>query len=237
MILVTGAKGFIGQKLVMALEEIQKGSVFGIDIQDGMNLLSCPLPPEEDIDFIYHLAAQTSVESSWQDPLHDLDNVRMTARLVKEYPNTKIIHASSCAVINPKSPYGFSKKCAAEYLIYFHENHVNLVFPNIYGYGSKSVVDIFKESKEITIYGDGLQTRDFVHVDDIIKAMVLARNWIQGGYMLGSEKSTSVLALAQATKKNIYHAPARKEEREMIVPNISMDNWKPIVNVFEYLKG
>ena len=76
MILITGHKGWIGSKLYQELPD-----AVGVDFREGMNLLTCDLP--ENIDLIYHLAAQSSVESSWHDPLHDLDNIRITARLVK----------------------------------------------------------------------------------------------------------------------------------------------------------
>ena len=73
--LITGHKGFIGSRLFKRLKAV------GIDIKNGHNLITTELP--KDIDIIYHLAAQSSVEASWHDPIHDMDNLRMTARLVK----------------------------------------------------------------------------------------------------------------------------------------------------------
>ena len=175
MILITGHRGLIGSRLYSALP----GDT-GIDLQDGQNLLTCDLP--EDVDTIYHLAAQTSVEASWHDPLHDLDNIRITVRLVHAYPNAKIIYANSCASIDKASPYGFSKWAAGEYIKTFHKNYVQCIFPNIYGEGSKSVVDIFKGKEEVTIFGDGKQTRDYVHVDDIVAGLILAKDWPVGDY-------------------------------------------------------
>ena len=93
MILVTGHKGFIGSKLFAKLD-----GATGIDIREGMNLLTCLLP--RDVDVVYHLAAQSSVESSWYDTLHDLDNIRITARIAHAYPNAKIIYANSCAPVD-----------------------------------------------------------------------------------------------------------------------------------------
>ena len=181
---------------------------------------------------IYHLAAQSSVEASWKDPVHDMDNIRMTARLVKEYPNARIVYANSCASMDKSSPYGFSKWAAGEYLKYFHTNYVNCIFPNIYGPGSRSVVDIFKGQNEVTIYGDGEQTRDYVHVDDIVEGLVKAKDWEVCEYFLGSGKSLSVLDLAE--DKYVNFAPARKEAREVIVPNTT-PNWEPKIDVFSYL--
>lgn len=227
MILVTGHTGFIGSRLFRKLEAI------GVDVREGNNLLTCDLP--KDIDVIYHLAAQSSVESSWHDPLHDLDNIRLTARLVKEYPDAKIIYANSCASMNVSSPYGFSKWASGEYLGHFHRNYVSCIFPNIYGddINGKSVVDLFRGREHVTVFGDGLQTRDYVHVDDIVEGLLKAQNWPVGEYLMGSGISTNVLELAQ--DKSITFAPARKEDREVVVPNTTPD-WVPKYKVLEYMK-
>lgn len=224
MILVTGHKGFIGSRLFRKIDAI------GIDLQEGHNLLTCDLP---EVDTIYHLAAQSSVEASWTDPVHDADNLRMTIRLAQNYPKAKIIFANSAAGQKPvSSPYGFSKYASAEYLRLFHHNSVICTFPNVYGPGSRSVVDIFKSQERITIFGDGEQTRDYVHVDDIIKGLLKAKNWSPGEYFMGSGVSTNVLQLAEG--KIAYFAPARKEARESLIPNTTPD-WNPTINVQEYL--
>jgi UDP-glucose 4-epimerase len=225
MILISGHMGFIGSLLLKKLE-----GAIGIDVREGMNLLTCDLP--KDIDVVYHLAAQSSVESSWYDPLHDLDNIRITARLVKEYPNAKIIYANSCASLEASSPYGFSKKVSGDYLKTFHTNYVSCIFPNIYGLGSRSVVDIFKGKPKVTIFGDGEQIRDYVHVDDIVDGLVKAKDWSTGEYFMGSESGTTVNQLAKG--KMIKYAPARKEMREIIVKNTT-PNWRAETEVLKYI--
>lgn len=226
MILVTGNKGMIGSRLFARLGK----KAVGVDLKEGKNLLTCDLP---EAGVIYHLAAQSSVEASWSDPVHDMDNLRMTARLVKEYPNAKIIYANSAAAVGPKSPYGFSKKVSGDYLKTFHRDYVILTFPNVYGEkGGKSVVDIFKENDEVTIYGDGKQLRDYVHVDDIVEGMILAKDLPVGEYSMGSGIPTSVLQLAEG--KTVRFAPPRKEARESLIPN-TMPSWKPKISVIDYL--
>ena len=230
MILITGHKGFIGTRLTERLADF---GIVGIDIREGMNLISCSLPNDFDVEVVYHLAAQSDVAASWKDPVHDMDNIRMTARLVKRYPHTKIIYANSAATLPPiSSPYGFSKWASAEYLKTFHNDYIVCTFPNIYGEGSRSVVDIFKKLDSVTIYGDGLQTRDYVHVDDIVEGLVKAKDWPKGEYQMGSGKSTTVLELAKG--KVIHHEPGRKEARECIMRNDTPD-WKPKINVHDYL--
>lgn len=227
MILITGHKGFIGSHLVKKLGD----GVIGIDIKDGQNLLTCELP--KDIKVIYHLAAQSQVEPSWHDPLHDLDNIRITARLVKEYPNARIIYANSCASMNVSSPYGFSKKMSGEYIKAFHKDYVSLVFPNIYGPESHSVVDIFKGKEKVPVFGDGKAIRDYVHVEDLVTGMWQSQRWPTGEYFMGSGKGTSVLELAAG--REIQFLPARIEDREVIVPNTT-PNWKPVIDVLAYIQ-
>lgn len=217
--------GYIGSLLY------KKVGGIGIDVREGRNLLTCYLP--DDITLVYHLAAQSDVQASWEDPVHDAQNLAMTARLVKKYPRAKIVYANSCAAINRNSPYGFSKWASAEYLKKFHTNSVICVFPNIYGGASRSVVDTFKSKAEVTVYGDGKQTRDYVHVDDIVAGLVKAARWSPGEYFMGSGISTNVLQLAQG--KEITFAPERQEDREVEVPNTTPD-WRITQHVNEYMK-
>ena len=226
--LITGSEGFIGKKLAQRV-----GSHLAIDLQKGTNLLTCSLPSEASVGTIYHLAAQASVEPSWIDPVNDSLNLPMTVRLAREYPNRKIVYAQSCASKNPQSsPYAFSKWAAGEYLKKFHHNTVICVFPNIYGPGSRSVVDIFKATDKVVVYGDGEQLRDYVHVYDIVSGLLKAKDWKPGTYYMGSGRATSVLDLAKG--KDITFAPARREARESLVPNTT-PNWEPTLDVFDYL--
>lgn len=226
VILVTGSRGAIGTKLVSKL-----GNVLEISRRElGTDLMTCDLP---DADIVFHLAAQTSVENSWKDPVHDSYNFNMMVRLVQRYPNAKIIYAQSGASLEASSPYGFSKKVAGDYLKKFHNNYVITVFPNIFGTG-RSVADFFKAGYEVFIYGDGSSIRDYVHVDDIVDGLVKAQDWPVGEYLMGSEKGISVKELAKG--KKIIYQPARKEMKESILKNTT-PNWKPTINVIDYIYG
>lgn len=225
MILVTGHKGAIGSKLFKKIGDV------GIDLLDGQDLLTCELP--ENIDLIYHLAAHSSVENSWKDPMRDMQNLLTTVRLSTHYPNAKIIYAGSAAAEDPKSPYGFSKRAAQDYLEKFHKDYAITVFPNVYGTG-RSVVDIFKDRKKVDIFGDGLQARDYVYIEDIVDGLLKAKDWKKGKYYMGTGKATTVLNLAKG--KTINWLPARKESRRSVLKNTTPD-WFHNIEVKNYIKN
>lgn len=222
-ILLTGHRGFLGSRLSREIDAV------GIDLKDGLNLLTCDLP---EANVIYHLAAQSSVEASWNDPTHDADNLKMLVRLVHWYPDAKIIYTNSAAAIDQASPYGFSKWACAEYLKRFHSNYVICTLPNVYGPGSRSVVDVFKDKEEVTIYGTGEHVRDYVHIDDIIRGLVKAKNWKPGEYQLGSGIPTTVLQLAEG--KIVEFKDERQEAEESVLVNSTPD-WNHTISVMDYL--
>ena len=156
----------------------------------------------EGMDAVVHLAAHTSVVESLENPEEDWDiNVNGTLNLLEACRHNKVdrfILASSNAVVGeqappisetkvpqPLSPYGASK-LAGEALCsaYYHSfglKTISLRFANVYGPYSEhktSVIARFmnwaKEGKPLIIYGDGDQTRDFVHANDICQAIHLA---------------------------------------------------------------
>jgi UDP-glucose 4-epimerase len=114
----------------------------------------------------------------------------------------------------PLSPYGVSKKAVIDYLVAYRELHAlefsALALANVYGprqdpHGEAGVVAIFAErivrGEDVTVYGDGEQTRDFVFVDDVVDAFVRAAT--RGGGLVcnigtGSETSVNDLLATMA---------------------------------------
>jgi UDP-glucose 4-epimerase len=114
----------------------------------------------------------------------------------------------------PLSPYGVSKKAVIDYLVAYRELHAlefsALALANVYGprqdpHGEAGVVAIFAErivrGQDVTVYGDGEQTRDFVFVDDVVDAFVRAAT--RGGGLVcnigtGSETSVNDLLATMA---------------------------------------
>lgn len=161
------------------------------------------LEAAEGMDVIVHLAANTGVQPSIEDPRKDcLTNVIGTLNFLEAARHRgvrRFVFASSGGTVigdgeppiheemvpHPKSPYGASKSACEGYLSAYHGSFgidtVALRFGNVYGPGSShknSVVATFVRNalggRTLEIYGDGVQTRDFVYIDDLIDAIVLA---------------------------------------------------------------
>ena len=133
----------------------------------------------------------------------------------------------------PLSPYGVAKKAVGDYLVAYRSLHglefTALALANVYGprqdpHGEAGVVAIFAgrllAGEPCTVFGDGLQTRDFVYVDDVVDAFVRAADRGSGVLCnIGTAVETSVLHLyevmaAAAGRPDAapVHAPARPGE-------------------------
>lgn len=149
----------------------------------------------QNIDVVIHLAALTDVSESILDPEGYIEtNVYGTQNLLRSAKKNgvkKFIFASSNAVtgnaimpvsekslVNPISPYGKTKLEGERLCNYFSKDieTVILRFSNVYGpYGEhkNSVVSKFIRSfmagNEVMIYSNGEQTRDFIHVKDLVR--------------------------------------------------------------------
>lgn len=228
------------------------------------------------MDGVVHLAAHTTVIDSIQDPLHDYAiNVGGTLNLLlscRDHGIGRFVFASSNAPIGentppideskparPLSPYGASKLAGEGYCSAFHGSYglgtVILRFANVYGPRSThkgSVVAKFIKdalsSGRLTIYGDGLQTRDFIYVEDLCRAILAALTSDVGGetFQIASGTETTILDLAHRIQAafpdrriEIVHEGQRAGE---IIRNYSsiakaqkMLGWSPQVSLDEGL--
>jgi len=134
----------------------------------------------------------------------------------------------------PLSPYGIEKLTIDKYLNYYYQvfslPYVSLRLANIYGprqnsKGEAGVVAIFCDKmlsgEQPIIYGDGNQTRDFVFVDDVVEANLLAMQKDKMGiYNIGTAKETDINTifrkLKKLTKSNCkkIHSPAKTGEQK-----------------------
>jgi UDP-glucose 4-epimerase len=167
---------------------------------------------------------------------------------------------------DPESPYAISKLSAEYYLAYFGRVHnlesAAVRFGNVYGprqdpHGEAGVVAIFcgrvLKNKPLTIFGDGSQTRDYVYVGDVARAVYLAatkplpeRGRLDArAFNIGTGKGTSVIDLAKrlqeaaGTKAKIEFAPHRPGEQQESFVNVDKARevlgWAPSVTLSEGL--
>jgi len=186
----------------------------------------------QDMDIVVHLAANTGVAPSVADPRMDcVTNVLGTFNYLEaaRVNNVKrFVFASSGAPAgeceppiheelppHPVSPYGASKLagegyCSAYYRTFGVET-VALRFSNVYGPLSskkESVVAKFIKKamagEPLEIYGDGSQTRDFLYIDDLIRAVRLAGATPDIGgetFQIAAAKETTVVEIADRLKQ------------------------------------
>ena len=158
---------------------------------------------ELNLDYVFHEAAQAGVRASWgkEFQVYVKDNILVTQKLLEDCLDSnikKLVFASSSSIYGdvnelpihedilpkPVSPYGVTK-LAAENLCYLYwKNYkiptISLRYFTVYGPRQRPDMAINKfvnaiiKGKEIIIYGDGNQTRDFTYISDVINANVLA---------------------------------------------------------------
>ena len=157
------------------------------------------------------------------------------------YGEPEALPASEDTPIEPLSAYGVAKYCVENYLNYFKRlygiERVILRYANVYGprqdpLGEAGVVAIFTgkilKGEKPVIYGDGAQTRDYIYVEDVVEANVLALNGKEGVYNIGTGKETSINELIEIFSKvlgreiKLEYAPPRKGE----IRRISLDGEK-----------
>ena len=150
-----GANGFIGRHLLPKLSDYNV-------ICGGYNEL-----PETIPDYIIHLAAVTTTSDSFIPELFD-SNIVYTKQIMS-IP-TRIIYASSTSAAELTNPYAYTKRYIEHLAI--GKNATGLRFFNIYGHGNnKGIVKAALEKDRLIING-GQQVRDFIYIDDAVRAII-----------------------------------------------------------------
>jgi len=222
-ILVTGGAGFIGSHIcdlligeghrLFVIDNLSAGSpenlnklvkFYNIDLGDCEKVRQ--VFSDNNIEAVYHCAAQIDVRKSVEDPVNDArENILNTLKLLEIcsefhiwhfifsstggaiYGNAKIPNSEEMDAM-PVSPYGCAKLAIEKYLNYFHEvrglQFTILRYSNVYGprqnsRGEAGVIAIFIDAMlrgKPPIIYGGNQTRDFVFAGDVAKANLLALN-------------------------------------------------------------
>ena len=184
------------------------------------------LKETEDQDVLIHLAAKISVSQSILNPSEtfevNVDGTKNVLEACKKNYVKKIIIASSAAVYgegssgmkliesaktNPISPYGKSKLKMEQEIEKNNKNDcVILRFFNIFGIGQTpeyagvitKFIEMISSNKPLEIFGDGMQTRDFVSINDVVESIYDAiKNGKNGTYNIASGKAITINELAE----------------------------------------
>jgi len=216
-------------------------------------------------DYVFHLAAQAGVRTSWGQNFsaYIKNNIQVTQKLLeaaKEIPLKKFIFASSSSVYGltpklpmsetsplfPLSPYGVTKLASEQLCFLYFKNYgvptISLRFFTVYGPGQRPDMAFHKffkaiqEDKEISVYGDGKQTRDFTYIVDIIEASLgsLARGKIGETYNIGGghqEKLEDIFPLLEDTcKKRLRINWAEKQKGDVLHTFASVEKARKELN-------
>lgn len=234
------------------------------------------------MDIIVHLAANTGVAPSVENPRMDcVTNVLGTLNYLeaaRQKNVSRFIFASSGAPAgeceppiheelppHPVSPYGASKLAGEGYCSAYAKTYgidtVALRFSNVYGQLSTkkdSVVAKFiklaLEDRPLEIFGDGTQTRDFIHIDDLIRAVRLAGS-VEGiggeTFQIATAHETSIDEIVQLLtrlfkqlpdKRNItvrYSASRQGDVKRNFSDTskaASMLGWRPEISLYDGLE-
>lgn len=271
-VIVTGGSGFIGKNLVEDLQQQNheiviidknidesqrnKFKTYEIDVASNLTEIFSIEKP----DAVLHLAAQTMLRKSMDDPIEDaISNIIGTIQVLEACKNTntkRLIYtstggarygskvrlpASESEKTFPESPYGISKHSAEHYVqMYAHQHAIDatiLCFGNVYGPGDDPAfgrvvtvfIDKFVKGESPVVFGDGLQTRDFVYVKDLTRFItrILPTPTPSLLYNISSGTQTPIMEVYDIIKQirleaiKAVHAPAIKGEVRDIVLDIT----------------
>jgi UDP-glucose 4-epimerase len=250
----------------------EAATLYELDIREPLAGVFQEIQPE----LVVHLAAQADVGTSVERPLFDAEvNVVGTVNVLEAVRphSAQLVFSSTGGAIygecerpareederRPVSPYGTAKLAAEEYLATWNRlhgtRHVALRFANVYGPRQLAkleggVVAIFMDrlraGESVTIFGDGEQTRDYVYVGDVVRAVLAAVGRDGGVFNVGTATETSVNQLFDGCRRvagvetQPAYAAARPGDALRSVVDISRSErelgWRPQTRLEEGLR-
>lgn len=207
-----------------------------------------PIMCSQKFDYVFHYAAVVGVKRTLENPLMVMDDIKGIENVLNLSKSTgvkRVFFSSSSEVygepvelpqkesttpLNARLPYAVVKNIGEAYIRSFYQEHglEYTIFRFFNTYGPKQSPDFVVakfikaalRNENITIYGDGLQTRTFCYIDDNTEACVNAINCkeaINETFNIGNDKEMTVLELAEIiirlsnSKSKIVHLPALEE--------------------------
>lgn len=269
-ILVTGGAGFIGSHLVDYLST--KGhdvTIFDsfstgnwnnlINYKDGVQVVNIgqTLPMYHRYDIIYHLAAVSRIQASFDNPvLTHKSNVTGTFNILEfaKEMKAKVVFASSSVLFGSydANPYAMSKCIGEAYChmfksLYGMDIRIARLF-NVFGprESNSTVIGRFAECRRngvpLVVHGDGKQRRDFVHVDDVVRALVMLgeqSNNDKRYYEIGTSFNYSVAEIASFFNWASVFSDRPPGEMDYTSSNREhwVDGWSPTIAVDQYVRS
>ena len=279
-VLVTGGAGFIGTNLInsLVLKKLKIVSLDNYSTGSHSNELKSAKYVNGDIesieqfdnqnfDYCFHLAAQSRVQPSFEDPEESLRvNVQGTLKVMEwaKKNRVKVLYAGSSSKHHDPSdsPYAMTKFLGEEICKLYRKTYdldVEIArFYNVYGphepldekFGN--VIGIWRvkamKGLPLTIVGDGEQRRDFTHVDDIVDGIIKISNSNiehEDAWEIGSGINYSINELFEMFKKRFNVTPVSIEDqpgnyRKTLRTNDDMLNklnWTPSDRLNEYIQN
>lgn len=266
-ILVTGGAGFIGSKVVNSLirnghsvsvfDNFSNGRIRNMQA-DTLEIDTVTFKPTKlDVDCIIHMAARTCIRECINDPHLTLNvNVTGTQNMLEtaKLSNAHFIFISSSVAEHPyMNVYGLSKAIGEELCYVYHTIYdvpLLILRPcNVYGRDSRtSVISIFqrltKENKELSITGDGSQSYDYVHVDDVVDGICKSaekQDKIGKTIHLGTGITHSIKALAEMFQPGRERVWLPRVIGELASSKADLQNctyigWEAKISIKQYIK-
>ena len=291
-VLVTGGAGFIGRHVVKHFQE--QAQVYVIDnlrsgSEQNLDKLQCKLivgsildrdlvrKAMDGVDYVFHLAAMTSVPESIEKPTECAEiNSAGTLLLLEEAARAeakKFVFSSSAAIYGdspaipktestpaePKSPYASSKLQGERHCSRSTEEDrlqtVCLRYFNVFGpyqnpdsqYAAAipSFIQSAIKNRPITIFGDGLQTRDFIYVKDVVAANVFfaTESSPTGIFNVATGRGITINDLAAAicrltnSSSEIQHAPERPGDIRHSVASVDKIHEAGFAATYQFEEG
>jgi UDP-glucose 4-epimerase len=250
-----------------------------LDIRDAAAAeLVRSLKPDVLVHLAAQMDVRKSVaDPAFDAQVNVLGSINLLEAVRQHTPSTRVVFSSTGGAVygdftqppnvetfakNPESPYAISKLAVENYLAYYGRVHgleyAVMRFANVYGprqdpHGEAGVVAIFcgriLDGQPMTVFGDGLQTRDYVFVGDVVdatfrgatEALPKPRLLDTRAYNVGTGVPTDVLRLANvlmnaaAVKTPVHHAAERPGEQRTSYLDVSKADqelgWRPAVTL------
>jgi UDP-glucose 4-epimerase len=214
-------------------------------------------------DIIYHLGEYSRVEQSFGDIekvwRYNKDGIFAVLEFCRK-TGAKIVYAGSSTKFGDgglgksQSPYAWTKSSNTELVVnygdWFNVPYAITYFYNVYGNREIStgkyatLIALFKDKfnnrKPLTIVSPGTQRRNFTHIDDIIRALVLVGEKGYGDeFGIGCKESFTILEIAQMFESDIEMLPERKGNRmtaDVITKKTEELGWKATKSIKDYIK-